>query len=107
MRRTIKCILYILFQIALVVSLLTMNPIFKGVTMIIFFPFMLLSSMHTVSNGSAYNEELVITYDTIALTIEALFWDMAMKNGGIWIALFSVSVVLILYWLLFNLRRPS
>ncbi len=84
-----------------------MNSVVKGVTMIVFFPFMLLLSMFTTNDSSGYDEELVITHDTIALTIEALIWDTAMKNGGIWIALFSVSVVLMLYWLLYNLRRLS
>ncbi len=108
MRRT-NCILYVLFQIALIVSMVTMNTIIKGVTMIVFFPFMLLMSMWTVttSNGTEYRDELAISYDTIALSLEAIIWDTAIKNGGIWITLFLISVVLMLGRSFLILRRPS
>lgn len=106
MRRTVLSFAVVLFQMLLVATIMFEIPILRGITTVVCFPAMILASM-VAGDEKNNNKDFVITYETIALVVEAILWDTAIKNGGYWIFLFVISVIAVLYLLLYTLRRIS
>ena len=106
MWKNVENCLILLFEIALVVTVITQIGILKVLTMVVLFPIAVFLSMLTGSDSPG-GGDLVLTGETILFVAQGLLWDTAMDAGGLWLVALYISVAIVSIIVILSFERPS
>ena len=85
----------ILFEVAMIVTVITQFEKLRLLTMLILLPTVFL--MTTVTQDCNKKVDFILTMDSLFVLVQGLIWDMAVFRRGIWIYIFALSMVFVFY----------
>ena len=100
-------VIMLLFQLGMIVALATQYWLFKALALVVFFPLAIFASVCIAREGvDGFEDDCRLTLEAFFVVVQGLIWDTAIKNGGVWLAIFAISVVLA-FFVLFCWNKNS